>query len=180
MVAEATNAALKLPMAVVTQGDVGRLMQEIESIDNFIRQADLQNSSDIQLPKTSRLFNDLVSINRLDMREGSHRYQVAQLLQVVREKAPVLHMSFNIDPSPIFTERLMTWLRQHIHPFVLLQVGLLPNIGAGCMLRTTNKYYDFSLRQRFTDTKPLLIAKLSGGTESVVPDVALVVPETTS
>ncbi len=157
------QSQLQLPMGVVTHADVGRLMQEIEAVDGFVRQAGMQQqSSPLQLPKSSRMFDELVAINKLDMLKEEDRRQITQLLQVVRTKAPVLHMSFSTDPSPLFTERLMTWLRQQIHPFVLLQVGLLPNIGAGCVLRTTNKYYDFSLKQRFSDTRPMLISKLRG------------------
>lgn len=163
---------LQLPMAVVTPSDVGRLMHEIEVVDNFVRQADLQGSGEqIQLPQNSRLFDELVSINKLDMHLESDRRQVIQLLEVVRTKAPILHMSFSTDPSTLFTGKLMTWLRHQIHPFVLLQIGLQPNIGAGCMLRSTNKYFDFSLRQRFADTRPLLLAKIRGQDETVTaPD----------
>ena len=54
----------------------------------------------------------------------------------------------------------MTWLRREIHPLVLMTVGLQPNIGAGCIVRTTNKYFDFSLRQDFANKRDLLQAAL--------------------
>jgi F0F1-type ATP synthase delta subunit len=81
-------------------------------------------------------------------------------------------MSFSADPSPQFTQKLAAWLRQEIHPFVLLQVGLQPNIGAGCVVRTTNKYFDFSLRERFKSKRPLLMEKLKSlGTKVEVVQV---------
>lgn len=163
MAVEIAQSQLQLPMGVISETDVGRLMQEMELVDNYVRQADLQQKGQtVQLPTCSRMFDELVTINKLDMHKSDDRRQIIQLLEVVRNKAPVLHMSFSTDPSPLFTDRLMTWLRQQIHPFVLLQIGLQPNIGAGCMLRTTNKYYDFSLRQRFSDNRPLLISKIRG------------------
>jgi F0F1-type ATP synthase delta subunit len=55
-------------------------------------------------------------------------------------------MSFSAEPSTVFMQKMTDYVRQNIHPQALLQVGLQPNIGAGFMLRTTNKYYDFSLR----------------------------------
>ena len=70
-------------------------------------------------------------------------------------------MSFSADPSVTFLTKLMTWLRQEIHPQVLLTVGLQPTIGAGCILRTTNRYFDFSLRQDFANKRTMRWIRLS-------------------
>ena len=66
----------------------------------------------------------------------------------------------------MFQQKLITWIRQQIHPYTLLQVGLHPSIGAGCIVRTTNKFFDFSLRHRFSDQRMLLISKLRGDTDN--------------
>ncbi len=162
-----TPEQLKLPMSAINHSDIGRLAREAETIDNFLRQAALKGSNTpAQLPQTSRLFDEIVSINKLNMLKEADRGSLYKTLQAVRTKAPVIHMSFSTDPSPVFLERLMTWLRQNIHPYVLLQTGLLPNIGAGCAVRTTNKYFDFGLSKRFTDNRPLLISKLLGKDEA--------------
>jgi len=71
-------------------------------------------------------------------------------------------MSFNADPSPLFSQRLVTWLRQEIHPQVLVQTGLQPSLGAGCTLRTTNQFFDFSLREHFKQNRQLLVQKIAG------------------
>jgi len=39
---------------------------------------------------------------------------------------------------------------------------LQPTIAAGCIVRTTNKYFDFSLRQDFTDKRELLLKQIAG------------------
>lgn len=163
MAAETGELALELPLSVVTRIDVGRLIRETEAVDNFLRQAAMrQPGSSIKLPKTSRLFDEIVTVNKLNMLQEQDRHALYAHLSQVRTEAPVLHMSFSTDPSPMFLQKLVTWLRHNIHPVVLLQVGLLPNIGAGCVVRTTNKYFDFSLQQRFTEARPMLISKLQG------------------
>jgi F0F1-type ATP synthase delta subunit len=91
------------------------------------------------------------------------RQRLTSFLEEVRNHAPTLHMSFSADPSPAFTQRLITWLRSEIHPIVLLQVGLQPNIGAGSVVRTTNKYFDFSLRSRFKQKGDVLAQLLKEG-----------------
>lgn len=163
---------LTLPLAVITQSDVGRLARECEAVDNFLRQAAIrQPGTSLQLPKASRLFDEIVASNNLNLLNELDRTRLGQFLQLVKTKAPILHISFSTDPSPIFQQRIITWIRQQLHPFVLLQIGLHPSIGAGCVVRTTNKYFDFSLRQRFDAQRDLLITKLRGIKDAPEPVV---------
>jgi hypothetical protein len=157
---------LSLPDGIVTLSDLGRVGREAETVDNFMKEAAIREpGSAVQLPKTSRMFEELVSANHLNMLQAADRTKLIHFLQDVRNRAPVLHVSFNSDPSPLFAQRLVTWIRQEIHPFALLQVGLYPNIGAGCVVRTTNKFFDFSLREQFKKQRPLLISKLRAAPE---------------
>ena len=57
-----------------------------------------------------------------------------------------MHISFAAEPSVKALETILVWLRDNIHPKVLLQVGLQPAVAAGCVLRTPNKVFDMSLR----------------------------------
>jgi hypothetical protein len=114
------------------------------------------------MPKTSRLLDEFTSTNKLNLLHDKDRARALSFLISVKAKAPVLHMSFSVDPSPAFIQKLMTWLRAEIHPLVLVHVGLQPNIGAGCVVRGTNKYFDFSLRQHFKKQRSLLMEKLQG------------------
>jgi hypothetical protein len=43
-----------------------------------------------------------------------------------------------------------------------MTVGVQPTIAAGCIMRTTNKYFDFSLRQDFEGKRDLLLEELKG------------------
>ncbi|HSX24141.1 MAG TPA: hypothetical protein VLE74_03515 [Candidatus Saccharimonadales bacterium] len=164
MTAKPPSPVLALPLAVVTRADVSRLADESAAVDDFLYQASVREpGSTLKLPKTSRLFDELVSSNRLNLLHKTDRARLKQFLESVQQEAPLLHMSFSADPSPAFTEKLITWLRRHIHPMLLLTIGLQPGMGAGCTIRTTNKYYDFSLRQRFVEQRELLIAQLHDG-----------------
>lgn len=154
---------LTLPTQATGRVDVGRLLHEAEQIDNFLKQAAIrQPGTAVNMPKASRLMDEFLVSNKLNLLQEPDRQRVLKFLAMVKAKAPVLHVSFGVDPSPIFTQKLITWLRAEIHPLVLMQVGLQPNIGAGCVVRSTNKYYDLSLRQHFKKQRPLLLAKLQG------------------
>ena len=150
-----------LPLLVARPIDVGRLLRELESIEELVSQAKLVDKQDERkLPKTSQLMDKTVELNKLDLSKASDRKLLADLLNLVKKQAPLLHMSFNSDPSPVFIEKLMDWLRREIHPIVLITIGLQPSIGAGCVVRSTNKYFDFSLRKDLSDHRDLLLAKM--------------------
>lgn len=154
---------LTLPQSIIGRTDVGRLVREAKELDDFLEQAAIrQSGSSLKLPKTSRLMDELVQSNKLNPLVKADRRHVMTFLQETYKQAPVLHMSFNADPSPRFLLRLISWLRQEIHPLVLLETGLQPSLGAGCIVRTSNKVFDFSLRERFKHQRGLLLEQLKG------------------
>jgi hypothetical protein len=152
---------LTLPLQVTSPVDVGRLQRELESIDGTLMQAALRkDGSESIIPKTTTLMDQILQLNKLNLATSSHRKRLMDFLVHTKARAPVLHMSFSADPSTTFIDRLLTWLRQEIQPNVLVTIGLQPNIGAGCIVRSTNKYFDFSLRQDFASKRGLLLEKL--------------------
>ena len=178
VVSETQAVALQIPLGAVTRADVGRLAQEAESIDNFLQSAAVrQPGSPVQMPKTSNLFDELVNMNKLNLLQPADRQHLRRFLEELRMKAPTIHISFSSDPSPSFQVQLITWIRQQIDPNMLLRIGLQPSIGAGCMVRATNKVFDMTLRQRFLDSKPALVALLHGGSNTVADTPVEPVPE---
>ncbi len=156
------KADLRLPTSVVGITDVNRLNRELTSLDEFLRQGAIrQPGTAMQLPKTTKLFDELRSMNDLNLLHENDRKRLQHFLQSVQDEAPRLHVSFSTDPSPLFLQRLMTYLRDKVNPLVLVQVGLQPNIGAGCVLRSTNKVFDLSLREDFRKKRGLLMKYIS-------------------
>ena len=154
-----------LPLLVSGPVEVGRMIRELEGIDGALSQASIRSaqggSGAVDLPHITHHMQQLIEINKLDLRDTKVREEVASYLHTVRQKAPVLHISFSAEPNATFVEKIMAWLRKEIHPQVLLTIGLEPNIGAGCVVRSTNKYFDFSLRQDFANKRDLLLGKLA-------------------
>ncbi|GAC1391576.1 MAG: hypothetical protein NVSMB46_04620 [Candidatus Saccharimonadales bacterium] len=157
------NGIMQIPVSVVSPVDVGRLVREVDVLDNFLVQAAIRSpGSSAKLPRTTRLMDEIIHNNNLNVLHNDERQRLSEFLKSIKSEAPVLHISFSADPSPFFIQKLMTWLRQEIHPLVLLQVGLQPNIGAGCVMRTSNRYFDFSIRQKLNDSRPILLQKIKG------------------
>jgi hypothetical protein len=157
--AQAGFNGLQLPLSVVGPVDLGRLLRELEAIDADLMEQAIKKQ-ELILPKLSKLLDNTASLNKVTLTDETHRATLIQALTACKAHAPLLHMSFSADPSPLFIEKLMAWLRTNIDPVVLLTVGLQPNLGAGCLIRSTNKYFDFSLRENFTKNRDLLMSKL--------------------
>jgi len=142
-------APLKLTPDVVSQADVTRLNRELDSLDDFFVSAKARPAgSSIAPPKLSHALEALAEENGLNLLDEKARQILADQLAAVYKEAPNFHISFAVEASPKSLERILTWMRQSIHPQLLLQVGLQPTIAAGCVLRTTNKIFDMSLRAR--------------------------------
>ncbi len=157
-----SKKTLGLPILVISPTDLGRLTRELELIDdNFLQLGLRQGKGEIKMPRTTQLMDQTVQLNKLNLLQAVDRKLLQQFLLSISSKAPVLHFSFSVDPSAIFIEKLILWVRSEIHPFVLITIGLQPNMGAGCIVRSTNKYFDFSLRQSFAEKRQLLLDRLS-------------------
>lgn len=158
---------LHLPVTTVTIVDIGRMQRELEALDNFLAQAAARGSGEsVTMPKTTKSFEDFVKQNGLQLHEEADRQRLNEFLESARQNAPVFHMSFSTEPSAAFLQKMVTWFRTEIDPMALLQVGLQPSIAAGCVLRTTNKYFDFSMRKHFQKNRELLIESMRKGAAS--------------
>jgi F0F1-type ATP synthase delta subunit len=154
---------LKLPNNVVSQVDVARVLREINSLNDFFAgAAKRQSGTPMQLPKLTRLLDQVASDNGMNLLDEKDRKTLAGHLNLVLGKAPLLHISFAAEPSPKSLERILVWFRTNIHPQALLQVGLQPTIAAGCVLRTPNKFFDMSLRSYLKDQEPYLVQLING------------------
>jgi hypothetical protein len=154
---------LILPTVVFSPLEIGRLINELTALDEALSQLELRSpGQSVQMPKTTRLLDRLAEDNKFNLLQSADRAQLVQFLNLVHGKAPVLKISFSIDPAPVFLEKLIIWLRREVHPLALITVGLQPNIGAGCMVYGNSKVFDFSLKHTFAEQRQLLQQRLTG------------------
>lgn len=150
-----------LPDSVISPIDLSQVVRELESADQALLQSGLRKAGEATtIPRLSRLLTEVVETNKLNMLLAEDRKQLLVHLTELKDKAPTMHISFNADPSPAFMQKLTAWIREEIHPYALLRIGLLPTIGAGCVIRTPSKVFDFSLKDRFDKNRQLLVDEL--------------------
>lgn len=157
---------LVLPLTLVGEVDITRLLREINTLDDFFVSAEVRKSgSSIQPPRLTRLLNDIALGNKYNLLQKTDREELAGQLNELRKSAPSIHISFAAEPSPKALEQVLRWLRENIHPLILLRVGLQPTIAAGCVLRTANKVFDLSLRENLNKQEPYLVELIRGATQ---------------
>jgi F0F1-type ATP synthase delta subunit len=154
---------LKLPPNLVSKGDLLKVTRELNALNDFFVGANARTpGTGIQLPKTSNMLEQLASQNGRNLLEEPQRQELYKQLVSLSNQAPNLHISFASEPTPRALEPILVWLRENIHPQVLLSVGFQPIIAAGCVLRTPNKIFDMSMGPHLQKQAPLLMKLLAG------------------
>lgn len=168
------EVAFKLPHSVVSPMDFSRIRREAQAVIDFLEQTEIRQAGEpTQLPKVGKLLDELLESNDLNVLHKKDRAELQAILEYLKANAPTVHISFSVDPSSVFMEKLVSWLRREIHPYLLVRVGLRPTIGAGCAVRTTNKYFDLSVRESFDKQKSQLLGSLKAiGTPAQPVEVA--------
>jgi hypothetical protein len=147
---------LKVPQTIVSKLDMHRVERELEALDSYIRQNRIRGA-ELRLPKITAGLDAFAQSNEVQLLDDSSRQSFMDKVHTSLSKAPVTHISFSLEPSVSMIEKITVWFRQNIHPVMMIQVGLQPTIGAGCIVRTENKVFDFSLRQHlFKNTSKLV------------------------
>lgn len=151
-----------LPSVIVSSADLTRLQRELGNIDDSLLQLKLRSPGDkIALPSIGSSLQQVVDANKINLLQEAERANLAQSLSDVISTAPTMHISFSAEADGEMKEKLVTWFRSEIHPYALLTIGLMPNIGAGLVLRSTNKYFDLSLKQAFARSREKLAGSLN-------------------
>lgn len=153
---------LKLPLSVIGPAEISRLIREITSLEDYFIQAEASGGQGVKPPRITRMLEELVNENKANLLEHKVRDTLRVALQTLLEKSPTVHISFAADPPPKALERILIWLRENVHPTILVRVGLQPNIAAGCVLRTANKIFDMSLKARFVQEEDYLLKLIDG------------------
>lgn len=161
----ATVTAMHLPVGVVSTGDARRLRRDMATMQETIQAIRIQTNAPMaKLPRMSRALEEFAGTNRLNFLLPDDRSQADAYLEYVLRKAPVMHMSFASEASRKFTTELVQWLRTNFDPDMLVEIGLEPNMAAGCVVRTSNKVFDFSLSKYLESKRELMMDLILGKT----------------
>ncbi len=157
---EAAASQYVLPSALITRADLARLVREVESLDNELEAQKARNHATGQtgyhMPNLSQGLTDFAELNKLDLTDDHGRMTLKEQMKVMKDKAPVMHMTFAVEADPESLKFLVEYIRKELHPQALLSVGLQPALVGGVYLRTPNHIHDFSMRAKLAESRVVI------------------------
>lgn len=151
---------LKLPSILASKQDITHVHRELRVFSDLVMQSIMRHEKNIKYPPISATLRALAVENQLDLRDEEICKKLLAALENLKHHAPAIHISFPADPSPEVVQKLVLWLRKEVDPSIVIQIGLQPTIAAGIVMRTSNHYFDFSLRRHFYNNRNKLIEAL--------------------
>lgn len=146
-----------LPPRLIGRPHIARILRELEAVDAYMATQAIRNSDTPPVvPGISRVLRELIEKNAIVMTEPKHRQRLISKLRRIKDTAPVIHITFAVEPDIIILTELTTWVRAEIHDSVLLSVGVQPDIIGGCVVRTPDKVYDLSFKKHFAGKQEIL------------------------
>ena len=149
-----------LPLSVTQKIDISRLIRELNLVDDHLKQSSiLKPDQKVQLKASTKLA-ELINLNHINYNDQEVRTSLINWLEKLKASAPVINISFSVEADEEVVSKITQWFRREISPNCLLVVGLIPSIGVGCVVRTNNKVFDMSLKNRLKTTHNLLISRI--------------------
>jgi hypothetical protein len=159
---ETAETEFTLPSALIGRVDLARLIREVETIDGVLatQKVKAQGEVSYHMPTMSQSLSDFLAINTVDLADDRTRRTLKERLGELKDKAPIVHMTFATAADPDSLQELVDWVRKQLHPRALISVGLQPALVGGVYMRTPNHIYDFSLRALMSDKRDLISKQL--------------------
>lgn len=153
-----------LPPSVVSKLDVSRLVSEVERIDAELTATAVRAKAGVVAQPdlvVSEQLTDFLKLNGMNITQNSQeRATLIKELQLLKDGAPVMHMTFAVEADRDSLSQLAAWLRTSVHPQAVISAGLQPALVAGVYLRTPNKVLDMSLRGALAGSHGVLVKEL--------------------
>lgn len=149
----------KLPSVLVGRADLARLVREVEELDGVLESQKVRGE-EYRLPVLSQALTDFQQLNEIDIRDDQARMIMKEQLRKLKDKAPIVHMTFAVEADPESIQKLVAWMRDNAHPQTMLSIGLQPSLVGGMYMRTPNHVHDYSMKALFNGKHGALITKL--------------------
>lgn len=152
-----------LPSNIVSKADVSRLVREFEQLDDSLTTMAVRQKAgggETERPAMSEQLAGFLEKNTLDIDNTSQRTSFVKQLRLLKDKAPIVHMTFAVVADAESLQQLVSWYRESVHPQTVIDVHIQPALVAGVYLRTPNHVHDLSLRAKLHGQHDALVQEL--------------------
>lgn len=154
------RSSLNLPLSIAQPVDVALVLHELNIIDEHLNQVAIKSPDKQIHVKTSAKLTELISLNNIELTNEAERTRIIKYLNELHLNAPTINISFGSEASEPFIQKITQWFREQVDPESLIIIGLEPSIGIGSIVRTTNKVFDFSLKNQLKSTRNQLLDRI--------------------
>lgn len=152
-----------IPPSLIARADISRLAREVETMENELEAQKVRGENKdggYHLLTMSQGLRDFLDANKIDVTNDQARMQLKEQVRAMKDKAPIIHMTFAVTADPESLQELLRYIRSEIHPQALLSVGLQPSLVGGVYLRTPNHVHDFSVRMLLAGKRDIIMKEL--------------------
>lgn len=143
------SAEFTLPSSIISKVDISRLVREFETVDNALTSKDVRNkahASEEDMPAMSPQLSAFLESNPVDLNNSGARSEYIKQLRLLKKNVHTMNMTFAVVADPESLQQLSAWVRESIHPQIVIETHLQPGLVAGMYLRSQNHVFDFSVR----------------------------------
>lgn len=159
---EAKHTKLTFPSNLITRSDVSRLVRELEHLADVLQGQRVRGETETKLPPLSQSTTDFLELNEVKITNEKSLETVRQKINTIEDRLPAVHMTFASEIDSESLQQLVTWLRTEIHPQVLINTSIQPNLIGGVYLRTPDHVHDFSIKTLLMGQRQLIVKQLKG------------------
>lgn len=146
---EHVPAPFKLPPSIISRLDISRLVREFEALDNALASKEVRekaHASEAALPAQTPQLAAFLEANPVNLDSAKEREAYIKQLRLLKKNVHIMNMTFAVTADPESLQQLSAWVREAIHPHVVLEAHLQPALVAGAYIRSQNHVFDFSVR----------------------------------
>ncbi len=155
------NDTVALPESVVTKADLSRLIREVEEYSEAAYQAEVRGGTAPSAHYASPALQLLAHRQEDTLNSRQARHKLLDQLRALQGGAIPVHVAFASQPSIKALQQLVVWFRKNVDPTIVVQVEVDPSIIGGCVVRTTNRVFTFTLAEALRSSQAALAKEVA-------------------
>lgn len=152
------RAEMHLPVDLYSADQLSAAMLELHDYIGTMRDAAIRNKTSdskarLEAPHLSALLLGLFRGADIAPDDQRAAESLLHALELIRSKAPVVHVTLPALPNRTLKRKLTVWFRAEVHPHTFLTFATRSDIGGGIIVQAGSHVYDFSFRQQLLGNK---------------------------
>lgn len=148
---------LRLPVDLYSPDQLSAVILELHDYVGTLRDMAVRSKSKTakreEEPHVSALLLGALHGAEIKLGDAKAAEQLLGALKLVRDKAPVVHVTLAALPNRTLKRQLTVWFRTQVHQHILMTFAMRSDIGGGIVVRAGSHVYDFSLKYILVENK---------------------------